>query len=216
MELFLFPSPGTCLQCEVCLGLGMNCSGSIQECNTGENTCFHALIESSTNGQKKSIQAIRGCVTSRVCGWSPAIFHSEVKYKVAFTCCTGDSCRTTFPQLPEESFIPNGLYCPCKPKVESNYCNNAWLACTEEESQCLNFTETLTFGLAKVQNSITGCATPSACNTEDMNKKILEKLGFSMVQHTCTQASRLQSSAPGNTKLLLPVFIGLILARLLA
>ncbi|KYO19181.1 hypothetical protein Y1Q_0003403 [Alligator mississippiensis] len=167
----------TCLQCEVCLGLGMNCSGSIQECNTGENTCFHALIESSTNGQKKSIQAIRGCVTSHVCGWSPAIFHSEVKYKIAFTCCTGDSCRTTFPQLPEDSFIPNGLYCPCKPKVESNYCNNAWLACTEEESQCLNFTETLTFGLAKVQNSIMGCATPSACNIEDMSKKILEKLG---------------------------------------
>ncbi|XP_025072246.1 phospholipase A2 inhibitor and Ly6/PLAUR domain-containing protein-like [Alligator sinensis] len=206
---------GTCLECEVCSGIGNTCNGKMMACSSGEDSCFIALVElPGSFGSVKYIQTMKGCVTSRVCGRSPAIFHSSVTYRLAFTCCTGDSCKHTSVQLPAENIIPNGLYCPtCVTTGDTNDCSIARVACTGEETECLHLAEPVSSdpGAAKPPTPHKGCATPPTCNLGDA----IKKFGILVDLQTCTKPTAFASSAAGRGRLLLPSFIGLILAMLL-
>lgn len=45
IEAFLFPPPGTCLECEVCTGLTKFCKGPMERCGPGMDTCAVGTIE---------------------------------------------------------------------------------------------------------------------------------------------------------------------------
>ncbi|XP_006034538.1 phospholipase A2 inhibitor subunit gamma B-like [Alligator sinensis] len=213
---------GTCLECEVCSGPGNTCNGVMTTCSSGEDSCFLALIErSETFGSVKYIQTMKGCVTSRVCGRSPAIFNSAVKQRIALTCCTGNSCKTASAQLSAENVVPNGLYCPYCIVLGSTYsCNATVSACTGEENQCLNVTGSHGSGPGNMATSFISCATPSACALVDAfgdgSQKVFEVFQLNISQHMCARALGLASSSPGHSRLLLPAFSGLILAMFLA
>ncbi|XP_029769320.1 phospholipase A2 inhibitor subunit gamma B-like [Terrapene carolina triunguis] len=87
---------GACLQCEVCDGPGTSCSGDLQTCLDGQDSCGVALTEMTWAGMKTQT-VLKGCVTSSQCRSGPVSvnFGNGMEIRTRFTCCVGDACRTT-------------------------------------------------------------------------------------------------------------------------
>ncbi|XP_030399028.1 phospholipase A2 inhibitor subunit gamma B-like [Gopherus evgoodei] len=88
----LSPPPGACLQCEVCSGPGASCTGDLQTCAVGADTCSISLSESTLAGMKQQI-IIKGCATSNHCTAGPVTmnFGNGVAIRSSIACCMGDA-----------------------------------------------------------------------------------------------------------------------------
>ncbi|XP_034612890.1 phospholipase A2 inhibitor subunit gamma B-like [Trachemys scripta elegans] len=103
---------GSCLECEVCEGSGTSCSGTVQTCAAGYDSCGIIVTETTIVGMKQQVIA-KSCMTSGSCKVGPLTmnFGNGVTIKQGIACCVGDACRTTtvtgtYPQLCLSSPIP--------------------------------------------------------------------------------------------------------------
>ncbi|XP_074795182.1 phospholipase A2 inhibitor NAI-like [Natator depressus] len=136
---------GACLQCEVCEGPGTNCTGDLETCAAGLDSCGITLTESTLAGMKLQMIA-KGCVTSGSCKVGPFTmnFGNGVTMKVITACCVGVACRTTTVTAPPADPNPSGRSCPACIAVLFAKCNEEIIDCTGAETRCVEVAGTTT------------------------------------------------------------------------
>ncbi|KYO28820.1 hypothetical protein Y1Q_0009680 [Alligator mississippiensis] len=94
--LLAFLDQGSSLQCEVCHALGDSCSGPMETCNPGEDTC--GIIKSEmTLAELKTRTYTKSCVSSDGCRNPPLSmdFGKGIRQRTSIACCTGEACQST-------------------------------------------------------------------------------------------------------------------------
>ncbi|XP_067397669.1 phospholipase A2 inhibitor and Ly6/PLAUR domain-containing protein-like [Emydura macquarii macquarii] len=154
---------GACLQCEVCSGPGNDCTGSLQTCTLGEDTCGVALTESTFGGEKMQ-NIIKRCLTSSLCKDGPMSmsFGTGMTTRTIFACCVGEACRTVNVTVPPADTKPNGRHCLGCYALFSQ-CSGEITECTGDETQCFQMAESITYGENREQIVMKGCASESFC-----------------------------------------------------
>ncbi|XP_044847497.1 phospholipase A2 inhibitor gamma subunit B-like [Mauremys mutica] len=76
---------GACLRCEVCFGLGTSCTGDLETCAAGEDSCGVALTESTL------VPPADTTPNGRSCPGCVAVFADQCSEKTIQ--CTGDETR---------------------------------------------------------------------------------------------------------------------------
>ncbi|XP_029769920.1 phospholipase A2 inhibitor subunit gamma B-like [Terrapene carolina triunguis] len=138
---------GSCLQCEVCFGPGTSCSGDLQTCAIGFDSCGIIVTETTIAGMKQQ-GIVKGCMTSGSCKVGPLTmnFGNGVTMKQGIACCVGDACRTTTVTVPPADTKPNGRSCPACIAVLYAQCNEEIIYCTGAETRCIEVAGTVTMG----------------------------------------------------------------------
>uniref|UniRef100_A0A6J0V6G9 Phospholipase A2 inhibitor and Ly6/PLAUR domain-containing protein-like n=1 Tax=Pogona vitticeps TaxID=103695 RepID=A0A6J0V6G9_9SAUR len=188
---FVLVTTGATLECEVCAGVGTTCTGSMQTCEAGEDTCVIAVSESSVMGiQTKSV--IKMCESSSICQHGPQYMHfgHGQDMRTSLVCCVGDACRTATPQLPPIISKPNGKQCPACFNVFSGNCNpNKTVDCVGPETECLDLEATVTYGKIVAAVMQKGCVTKGACNDTKVNEVKLAGIHTNIKKLECKPAS---------------------------
>ncbi|XP_074979152.1 phospholipase A2 inhibitor NAI-like [Caretta caretta] len=137
---------GACLQCEVCFGLGTSCTGDLEACAAGEDSCGIA-VTASTVGRLgfaqgpiwrtcsegipwikpriKNQSILQGCMPSSQCKASPfsVNFGTGMRTQTSFACCLGEACKTATVTVPPADPKPNGRRCPASFAVVADQCS---------------------------------------------------------------------------------------------
>ncbi|XP_050786890.1 phospholipase A2 inhibitor gamma subunit B-like [Gopherus flavomarginatus] len=203
---------GACLQCEVCSGPGASCTGDLQTCAVGADTCSISLSESTLVGMKQQI-IIKGCATSSHCTAGPVTmnFGNGVAIRSSIACCMGDACRTTTVTVPPADPKPNGQRCPACISVLYAQCNEETIQCTGSDTQCIEVAGTVTFGGTSTVTTMKGCASETACARFKGISGTLEGVSAALSVVKC----KAPGPAPGPVGLLIPALAGLLLQKLL-
>ncbi|XP_075764329.1 CD177 antigen-like [Pelodiscus sinensis] len=153
---------GAGLQCEVCAAMGQNCSGSLQPCPAGQDSCGIFLIE-VTQGEIKSQGILKSCVTPSLCTAGPiSVRFGTGMTRTGIACCTGDACRTVNVTLPPPDTEPNGRLCPACFSAPPAPCREETVSCIGSETQCLEAAGTINMGERPFKFTMKGCASESA------------------------------------------------------
>ncbi|XP_073177726.1 phospholipase A2 inhibitor and Ly6/PLAUR domain-containing protein-like isoform X3 [Lepidochelys kempii] len=144
--LFALLDLGACLQCEVCTGFGRNCTGSMETCSSGEDSCAITVFESLIVGFNIQ-QVTKSCMASSECRASPVVvrFGEETAIRKSTTCCVGDACSTDSVTMPPADTTSNGWRCPACSSVFIP-CSEETLDCTGSETQCIAVTGSIAMG----------------------------------------------------------------------
>ncbi|XP_074927497.1 phospholipase A2 inhibitor NAI-like [Chelonoidis abingdonii] len=133
---------GSCLECEVCEGPGTSCSGTVQTCAAGFDSCGIIVI---VGMNEETVN--KGCLTSSECKAGPftMYFGDGLTVRKGIACCLGDACRTTTVTVPPADPKPNGRRCPACISVLYAPCSEETIQCTGSNTRCIEITETGTF-----------------------------------------------------------------------
>ncbi|XP_027675028.2 phospholipase A2 inhibitor NAI [Chelonia mydas] len=208
---------GACLQCEVCTGVGNNCTGSMQTCDPGQDSCGIFLTEVIVAGMKTQT-ILKGCVTSSQCKAGPVSmnFGNEVTSSTSIACCVGDACKTVNVTLPPADTKPNGRSCPGCYALSTEQCHEETVKCTGAETRCLDAVGTVTIGGSPMQMVMKGCVSESMCLPLKVGSSAFAEIRSNLTTDKCTVASGTAGVAPGATGLFLPALAGLLLLKLLS
>ncbi|XP_059581301.1 phospholipase A2 inhibitor gamma subunit B-like [Alligator mississippiensis] len=215
--LLAFLDQGSSLQCEVCREKRDSCSGSMETCNPGHDTC--GIIKSETIlGELKSRTYTKSCLSSDACR-NPFLsmdFGKGIRQRTSIACCTGEACRTTSVQLPPVNTTLNGLQCPACYSVGSYDCGNEIVYCAGSDTYCFDIAGTLLTGEVSVKAAMKGCTTLSECKVPQGETKALHVLSMNFTRFECKPASSAASKASGWTLraiLWFPIMARLILTK---
>ncbi|CAM4625208.1 unnamed protein product, partial [Lepidochelys kempii] len=188
---------GACLQCEVCTGVGNNCTGSMQTCTPGQDFCGIFLTEVIVAGMKTQT-ILKGCVASSQCKAGPVSmnFGNEVTSSTSIACCVGDACKTVNVTLPPADTKPNGRSCPGCYALSTEQCHEETVKCTGAETRCLDAVGTVTIGGNPVQMAMKGCASESICGQLKVGSSTFAGISASQTRAKCTAASCCCSFSP--------------------
>ncbi|NWI96857.1 PLIGB inhibitor, partial [Pitta sordida] len=208
----------TCLQCEVCHGIGKNCSGPMKTCTRGEDTCGIILHEVLIGGMSIH-SSIKFCMTSNMCHSDPVTMnYGNVKAKSRMACCTGDDCQTVSISLPPDDNVPNGHQCPACHSMDSFQCNPEIINCTGSETQCVDVAGIMNTGGLTMKAAMKGCTTVSECRIAGDGKNSLGTMDMELKRFHCTPAflvdKNIAGFAPEHT-LFLPLLSGFVLEKVL-
>ncbi|XP_053867467.1 phospholipase A2 inhibitor NAI-like [Malaclemys terrapin pileata] len=133
---------GACLQCEVCGGPGTTCSGDLQTCPAGLDSCG-ILLSEDTEVPRERQRINKTCLTSRECklGYVSLKFWNGKTLRFQKFCCVGDACRTTTFKLPPADTKPNGRSCRGCIFSFPGPCMEGTIECTGAETQCYYSTQ---------------------------------------------------------------------------
>uniref|UniRef100_A0ABM5ES22 Ly6/PLAUR domain-containing protein 8 n=1 Tax=Pogona vitticeps TaxID=103695 RepID=A0ABM5ES22_9SAUR len=158
---------GTSLECEVCNGMGNSCTGSMMTCEPGLDTCAIILTENSLAGER--IQTVmKQCYYSNACNSLTTDMNlGQGRYvRTIVSCCEGDACRTTSPQI-SSAMQPNGKQCPACYSLSASGCDIVTADCDGEENYCLDMVQKVTYGKFVVNVSMKGCVTENVCAAKE-------------------------------------------------
>ncbi|XP_060640953.2 phospholipase A2 inhibitor gamma subunit B-like [Anolis sagrei] len=190
--LFLATS-GNALYCEVCTGLGTSCTGGLQICSAGNDTCIIAVTENTLVGD--TIQTIaKGCGSSSVCkvGVTYMNFGQGKKIRSNTICCVGEACRTAVPQIPPLITQTNGKHCPSCYAVSPSSCNEDEIVeCVGPEDNCLDLAVTVTYGTFVARTLQKGCVSKSVCDNIKTGETEMKEVHSLVTKAKCTPASSL-------------------------
>ncbi|XP_065276539.1 phospholipase A2 inhibitor gamma subunit B-like [Emys orbicularis] len=208
---------GTCLQCEVCAGAGNSCTGSLQTCPVGQDSCAFVLTDVILAGVK-SQSFLKGCMPSSECkvGTISMNFGYGMATRTSIVCCVGDACRTTTVTVPPADTKPNGRRCRGCYVLNAAQCNEQTIACTGPETQCIDVAGTVTMGGSQMQTVMKGCASESVCTNIKVGLGAFAGMSADLTTAKCTAASGAAGVTPGPAGLLLPALAGLLLLKLLS
>ncbi|CAM5124941.1 unnamed protein product [Natator depressus] len=194
---------GACLQYEVCFGLGTSCTGDLEACAAGEDSCGIAVTASTVRIKTQSI--LKGCMPSSQCKASPfsVNFGTGMRTQTSFACCLGDARRTATVTVPPADPKPNGRSCPASFAGFADQCSEKTIQCTGDETRCVDMVETLTTGGNPVQMAMKGCASKSVCGQLKVGSSTFAGISASQTRAKCTAASGAADGAPGPGELLL-------------
>nr|XP_023969713.1 phospholipase A2 inhibitor gamma subunit B-like isoform X1 [Chrysemys picta bellii] len=207
---------GACLRCEVCDEPGTSCSGDLQTCDVGQDTCGIAWTDSTWVGSKTQT-VIKKCVSSDLCKASPfSANFGDAMTRTSFKCCMGNACRTTNITVPPADPKPNGRRCRGCYAMNADHCNEQTINCTGSETQCIDATATITIGGHEKQTVMKGCASKSICIMAQVASQMFTDISVDLTEVECTEASGAAGVAPGPAGRLLPALSGLLLLKLLS
>ncbi|XP_050799665.1 phospholipase A2 inhibitor NAI-like [Gopherus flavomarginatus] len=215
--LLAFIDAGSSLQCEVCHEIGESCSGPMETCDPGKDTCGivkHEAVQES----KRIVITQKSCLHSNSCRTDPISvnFGNGRTQRSGITCCVGEACKTASDPLPPMNTVPNGLQCPACYTENSYQCSEDIVRCTGAQTQCLDMAGKITIGILPLKTARKGCTTESECTAPKGEK------GFNvdLVRFECKPASsrghKALGFAPRIAALLLPPLSRLILVQLLS
>ncbi|XP_075763515.1 phospholipase A2 inhibitor gamma subunit B-like isoform X5 [Pelodiscus sinensis] len=206
---------GAGLQCEVCASTGQNCTGKLQPCPAGQDSCGTVLTEVTLVGVK-ILMVNKGCVTSSQCkaGLVSANFGNEVASRTAIACCVEDACRTVNFTMPPADTTLNGLHCCGCFALTTEQCLEDPIKCTGAETQCIDAVGTISAGGSPVEMVMKGCVTASMCTHLKEDFWTFAGISSNLTTDNCTEASGAGGMGPGAAGLLLPALAGLLLLKL--
>ncbi|XP_042295283.1 phospholipase A2 inhibitor and Ly6/PLAUR domain-containing protein-like [Sceloporus undulatus] len=175
---FVLITAGVALECEVCTSVGTSCTGTMQTCEAGKDTCIIIVTESTMNGMQIPT-VVKTCESSSHCKYGPQYMHfgQGQEFRTAFSCCVGDACRTATPQLPPVVTKHNRKQCPACYSLFSGICNQEEMVdCVGEENDCLHVAATVTYGTSVINTVQKGCATKGFC--ADLNVGEFSTMGL--------------------------------------
>lgn len=178
---------GTCLECEVCNGMGSSCTGPMVPCAAGQDICATILTENTLAGAPMQT-VMKQCFYSSACGSSNSDMNlGQGRYvRTSVTCCVGDACRNSSPQvLPEPN--PNGKQCPACYSLSASACNTATTDCVGQENYCLDMVQEVTYGSSVINISMKGCVTQNVCAAKE-GQAISEGIHTNIRKVSCTPA----------------------------
>ncbi|XP_053122820.1 phospholipase A2 inhibitor and Ly6/PLAUR domain-containing protein-like [Hemicordylus capensis] len=182
---------GTSLECEVCTGIGTSCTGRMQTCEAGKDTCIIGMSESSIVGINFQM-IMKSCESSRHCNLGPQYmdFGQGIAIRTMVNCCVGDACRTAAPQVPPVITGLNGKQCPACYSMFSNTCSAGEMVdCVGPETQCLDLAATITHGTVVINTVQKGCVTKGTCNDLSLGKKEVAGVRSIITKAECRAAS---------------------------
>ncbi|CAM5124945.1 unnamed protein product [Natator depressus] len=208
---------GACLQCETCVGLGKSCTGNLETCAAGQDSCGVIFTEATQAGVNTQ-SIIRTCVISSQCKAGPISmnFGKGMTTRTSIACCVGDDCRTTTVTMPPADTKPNGRSCRGCYSLSSQQCREETIQCTGSETRCVDITQTLTTGGGPTQMDIKGCVSESFCAQLQTGSGTIAGIGVDLITAKCTVASGAAGVTPRPAGLLLPALAGLLLLKLLS
>ncbi|XP_034612891.1 phospholipase A2 inhibitor subunit gamma B-like [Trachemys scripta elegans] len=203
---------GACLQCEVCDGPGTTCSGDLQTCPAGLDSCGILLSENTEAGMKQQI-VTKGCATSSICKAGPLTmnFGNGLVIRSGITCCMGDACRTTTVTVPPAATKPNGRRCPACVAMLYAQCNEETIQCTGSDTRCIEVAGTATFGGSSTSITMKGCASEATC----AHFKVISGTIAGVSADLSVVKCKAPGSALGPVGLLVPSLAGILLLKLL-
>ncbi|XP_077196868.1 phospholipase A2 inhibitor and Ly6/PLAUR domain-containing protein-like [Paroedura picta] len=143
-------STGASMQCYSCVSITGPCDDSaIQQCSPGEDACV----------------SLKGSATLREEGQGDDSF---IKCRIKCGGMLNPLSELLFAAPLNTNVIPNGLQCPACFSLRKNNCQPKTSApCTGEETQCVNFSGSVTAKISSVLVSLNGafqgCITPNGC-----------------------------------------------------
>ncbi|XP_074837595.1 phospholipase A2 inhibitor gamma subunit B-like [Carettochelys insculpta] len=182
---------GACLQCEVCQGQGTSCTGNLETCPSGHDSCAVAVTEAALEGVKVQL-TLKGCLPSSQCQAIPISmnFGNGMTTRSGITRCVGDACRTVNVTVPAPDTTPNGRRCPACYALPPEQCQEETIDCTGAATQCIHLAETITAEGNPVPILMKGCASQFLCNQIQVGAVAIAGLGANITEVKCTAASR--------------------------
>uniref|UniRef100_A0A803JI26 UPAR/Ly6 domain-containing protein n=1 Tax=Xenopus tropicalis TaxID=8364 RepID=A0A803JI26_XENTR len=198
------------LLCQTCLSKDGNCHYNRELCGLQEDVCVVEKIRTINDGQDTT-EVIKRCGQAWECSRAGTLRSNYKKVVINTTCCSTDGCDAPVPTLPPLNSEPNGLTCP------SCYVSNAKLClqrrplkCVGNESRCIHYTSTETFGTTVATESFHGCTTDSICKAGSLIRHFTspetEAIRTIKMDLTCSKAMGLNNAVRSP---LVSVIIGL-------
>ncbi|XP_034976721.2 phospholipase A2 inhibitor gamma subunit B-like [Zootoca vivipara] len=187
--LTAFLATGTCLQCEVCYGTGSNCTGEMKTCGAGQDTCIISLMEYLQTPVTITYVA-KDCGSSSFCkiGAEEINLGSGVRVRSNRVCYKEDQCGTvSLPVLPPPDTKPNGLQCSGCVGLFSTKCNEKPVACSGEETKCVNITGNIT-AVQTIDISFKGCANEAFCTILNSSSRMFAGISVDLTKTECNAA----------------------------
>ncbi|XP_043391147.1 phospholipase A2 inhibitor gamma subunit B isoform X2 [Chelonia mydas] len=208
---------GACLQCETCVDLGKSCTGNLETCAAGQDSCGIFLTEVTVEGERTQ-SFLKGCIPSSECNAGPLSmnFGKGMTARTSIACCVGDACRTTTVTAPPADPKPNGRRCRGCYVWNAAQCNEQTTECAGSETQCLDAAGTVTIGGSQIQTIMKGCVSESFCAQLQTGSGTIAGIGVDLITAKCTVASGAAGVTPRPAGLLLPALAGLLLLKLLS
>ncbi|XP_065276374.1 phospholipase A2 inhibitor 31 kDa subunit-like [Emys orbicularis] len=142
---------GACLQCEVCDGPGTSCTGDLQTCSAGEDTCGFVLIKFTLVREKMQYISKRCASSSKIKATPRTMnFGKAITARISISSCERDNCSPTTVKVPPADTEPNGLHCPACVGMHTDECSGKTLECTGTETKCINIAGTIPLGTGLV------------------------------------------------------------------
>ncbi|XP_050786321.1 phospholipase A2 inhibitor gamma subunit B-like [Gopherus flavomarginatus] len=205
---------GACLQCEVCDGPGISCSGDSDTCQNTEDSCGITLTEDTVVGVKTQ-NVLKSCLSSSQCkaGAISMNFGTAKARRMSIACCQRDDCTPDPVKLPPADPKPNGRCCRGCYALNADHCNEQTIHCTGAETQCLDVAGPLKSGGSTTKIIMKGCVTESICAQVNAGSGTFLGISGDLPKHRCTPATSAASIALGPAGLLLLALTGLHLLK---
>ncbi|XP_074927498.1 phospholipase A2 inhibitor gamma subunit B-like [Chelonoidis abingdonii] len=189
---------GACLQCEVCKGPGTSCTGDLQTCTAGYDSCAIALREKTVAGVK-SHTIVKTCATPSECkaGLLSLTKWNGETMRRNISCCVGDACRAITVTLPPADPKPNGRRCSSCIYLTSSDCKRETTECADDPFDIVH-----------------GCATESFCAMGMMTFDFVKGDNVVPIVNICTTAC--DTAGTELAGVLLSAFAGIFLLKLLS
>ncbi|XP_020668507.3 phospholipase A2 inhibitor and Ly6/PLAUR domain-containing protein [Pogona vitticeps] len=208
---------GTALQCEVCMGLGHNCTGEIETCPSDHEFCGITVFESEREEIKVN-GIVKNCVPSSVCGAGSADINIGKKGRSRTTmfCCKDNACnRASVVTLPRLDTKLNGLQCPACYTSSSESCQDDTVDCVGAEAHCIDLAGYVYSGETSQEVAMKGCATEAVCAATVGGAATFTSVSSAITKLECraaTSTAGLALTRP--TGFFILVVVGLLLIQL--
>ncbi|XP_073179743.1 phospholipase A2 inhibitor NAI-like [Lepidochelys kempii] len=208
---------GACLQCPHCEGDGTSCTGDLQTCPAGQNSCGVVLTETILVGEKTQT-IFKGCATSSQCkvGFVSMNFGKGMMTRTSIACCMTESCTPEPVKVPPADTKPNGHSCPGCYAPSSEQCREETIACAGIEKQCVDIAEPQISGVSATKTVVKGCGTEYICAQVNAGSGSFAGIHRNVTTARCTPAPITTNTAPGPARLLFPALAGLLLLKFLS
>ncbi|XP_075763764.1 phospholipase A2 inhibitor gamma subunit B-like [Pelodiscus sinensis] len=215
---------GTCVSCEVCVGIHKECTGPVQVCREQLDSCGIMKSESVV-GEIKSPTFVKACVSSRQCNLEPLYmtFGNGISVSTNIACCLGNACKNVSIKVPPANTTLNGQSCPACYSVFSHHCNEEIIDCTGAQTRCLHVSGTVKTGQSTIMTTMKGCATESACTNMQQLKGTFGGFDAELITAECSPASSHVATglaspyvAPESAGLVLPALLTVLLVNVLS
>ncbi|XP_054855017.1 phospholipase A2 inhibitor NAI-like [Eublepharis macularius] len=156
---------GSSLKCEVCTGIGTNCSGNTMPCEADEDVCVTTIAQNSVAGFLMQM-VVKNCGSLDTCRYGPKYmnFGQGKIIQSSVSCCEGDACQTEIPLMPPANTEPNGNQCPACYALSSTSCPDETVDCLGSEDHCLDMETRVTYGNVVLNSIQKGCVSKSVCD----------------------------------------------------
>ncbi|XP_026518736.1 phospholipase A2 inhibitor subunit gamma B-like [Terrapene carolina triunguis] len=208
---------GACLQCERCEEEGTSCTGSLQTCTAGQNSCGVVLTELTLGGEKTQT-IIKGCTTSSQCNtrFVSTNFGKGMMIRTSIACCQTDSCTPTPVKVPPADTKPNGQRCPACYAPSSQQCREETIQCTGAETQCMDIAGPPKSGGSATKTVMKGCGTQYVCDQINEGSGTFAGIKAEVTTARCSPATSAAGTALGPAGLLFLALAGLLLLKFLS